>query len=283
MQKVKTFFHVFVNSLLPQANYYHKLLKTPFSFSIKYFFILVFFVNFIFTILFLVRLQNSGYLSLKDTVPASLEKYPSNLSITIENGRLHTNSDKPFFFWLDIGKTKRLVAVVDETATSDKIIAYNSLLLLTSEKLVVKKNAERIIEDIPYGNTNLKINKTYVENLRQDLIRMFSLGAVLVPIVLLALAPLLFILLYLIYFFIITLLVFIPFKFFSKKIRLSKSFQLSLHAVTLPVVIDYGLCLFKPEIAFYPVIYWVFLGLTVLFIFAGIYEAFLDPVTRTHH
>ncbi len=280
MQKVKTFFHIFINSLLPQANYYHKLIKTPFSFSRKYFLTLIFTANFLFVIFFLIRLQQSNYLSLKNTLPDSLEAYPKDLVITVENGMLRTNSERPYLYWLDVGKTKRLIAVVDETATSDEIQAYNSILLFTSTNAVVKNN--KSFKEITYGK-DLKIDRKYVDNLRTDLKNLLAMGSVVSLVFFIFIAPFVFALFYAVYFFVITLLAFFIFKMFARKVRLSKSFQLSLHATTLPVVIDYCLCLFKPEVARFPIIHLIFLILSFIFIFSGIFEAYLDPITRSHN
>ncbi len=280
MQKVKTFFHILSNSLLPQANYYHKLLKTPFSFSRKYFTFLVFVVNTVFAILLFVRLQSSGLMSLKDTVPASLQNYPDDLSVMIHGGMLHTNSDKPYFHWVDVGDSKRLVAVIDESADPEKIEEYDSVVLFTSQNAIVKQNGT--LGKIPYGNRDVIVDKGYVEGLRKNLQDISSMVSFFGPPVLLLIAPVVFLIFYAIYFLVVTVLVFIPFKLFVKKIRFFKSFQISLHAGSFPIIIDYALCLFKPQIAFAPMIHLVFFGLTVLFIFAGIYEAYLDPVTRSY-
>ena len=109
MQKVKTFFHAFSNSLLPQADYYHKLLKTPFSFSRKYFLSLIFIANLLFMVLLIVRLQSSGYLLLKDSLPQSLDQYPKSLSITVEDGTLRTNSEKD---WIQL--TSKINFMIEE-------------------------------------------------------------------------------------------------------------------------------------------------------------------------
>ncbi len=280
MQKVKTFFHVFLNSLLPQATYYHKLTKTSFSFSRKYFTSLVYTVNFIFVVLLIVRLQSMGLLSLKDRLSVALDQYPKELSITVEKGFLQTNYGRPYFFWLDVNRTKKLLAVIDESASPDKINEYKSIVLFTSRKIAIK--TDQGFKEISYGAKTIKIDKNYVQEFRNNGIRLLSTGLVLLFLVLILVAPLVFLLMYFVYFFVLSFVVFLFFNFFFRKVKLSKCFQLSLHAATIPVLIDYGLCFFRPEVARLPFIYVMFFILSFVFILSGIYEGYLDPITRTH-
>lgn len=280
MQKVKTFFHVFVNSLLPQAPYYHKLAKTPLYFSVRYFLTLVFTVNLVFSILFVGKLYNLGFFSLKDSVLQSLEQYPKELVITVRNGILQSTYGRPYFFWLDFNKQKRLLAVVDESASPNKISQYNSVVLLTAKQLVIK--TDKGIKEIPYGNKEIIIKNSNVEQIKNHGGRLFITLGLFLLLFFILIAPFIFSLMYAVYFHILSMFAVFFFKIFAKKVKLSKSFQVGLHAATIPVIIDYGLCLFKPEIAQTSLIYFVFFAVSFVFIFSGIYEAYLDPVTRVH-
>src|SRR3989338_711902 len=281
MQKVKTFFHIFINSLLPQAPYYHKLIKTSISFSIKYFTALIYIVNFIFSLLLIFRLNASGILPMKDAFLKTLDQYPKELSITVQNGTLQSNYGRPYFIWLDLNKKKRLLGVVDESASSSKIHQYDSSVLFTAKHIVFK--TDNGLKEIPYGDNKVSIDKADATQLRVRAAGLFSSGLIILLLFFILVAPLIFTLMYLLYFFVLSLLAYFFFKIFSRKIKLSKAFQISLHAVTIPILVDYGLCLFRPEIARLPLIYLVFFILSFVFVASGIFEAYLDPVTRTHH
>lgn len=281
MQKVKTFFHVFQNSLLPQASYYHKLVKIRFSFSFKYFVILICTVNLLFAVFVLVKLNVLGVFSIKNSLLTTLREYPKELSITVQNGVLRSNYNRPYFIWLTVDEKKRLLAVVDESATAEDGKVYTSPVLFTAKSLAIQSTGGTI--EVPYGNREIVINKSVVEKAVNKLSNLFSWGIPFLFIFFIAVVPLLFSLMYLLYFLIVSIIVFALFKLFLHKVRLKKTVQLSLHAGTTPILIDYSLCLLKPQVATSLFTHTVFFALALIFVFSAVYEGYLDPVTRTHH
>lgn len=279
MQKVKTFFHIFSNSLLPQAPYYHKLLRTKASYSLKYFLSLIYIVNLIFAVLVVARLNYAGFFDLKNSVLTSLSQYPKELTIMVRDGKMRSTYDRPYFFWTDIAGSKRLIAVVDETAAPSKVREYKALALFTRQSIVFPKGDG--VKEVPYGKKSITVNEVYVKDLLSRVTTVFAIALPLIFVISILIAPLFFFILYVLYLVLLSGVSYLFFHAIARKVQYGKTFQLALHAFTLPVIVDYGLCLFKPEIAGSFFIYIMFFILSLIFVLSGTYEAYLDPLTRT--
>ena len=125
MKKVKSFLNIFGRSLFPTDQYYKKILKTRLNISIKYFFFLLIFFNFIFSLSLLVRFSPKKILNTLNLFTLTLQKYPDDLIISIKDGSTFTNYNHPYFLWMDYQDKKKLLFVVDETASTEKIKIYN--------------------------------------------------------------------------------------------------------------------------------------------------------------
>lgn len=284
MRKVKTFFHVFLNSALPQAPYYRKLLKTNFSFSFKYFLFLVFAVNLIFVVGFFIRLNPQRLSYTKDAVLKSLKEYPDELVISLHDNVLSTNADKPYFVWIDVPKEQTLIAVVDETATPEEINQYQSFVLFTKNAIVFNKEKLQMQDDnvVPYESaTNLTLNKKGVamfEEMIPKLLPWLITGIVIFAIFI---VPLFLTLGYLLYLAIVSFFAFLVFKLFFKKHTYKKTLQLSLHAATIPFILEYGFMHLggpkNPQSGSQ-----MFLVLIAIFIFSALYAAYLEKLHRSN-
>lgn len=287
MQKVKAFFHIFTRSLLPQTEYYQKVLKTRLSFSFKYFFALVFFLNLLFILIICTKIDPIKIDSLLLNLNQSLSQYPDNLTISIKKGSLMTTYDRPYLLWMNEKTNKHLLAVVDETAADDKIRDYNSVLLITKKNLVVK-NYKDVTQPIILPLNNISdqvIDKTAMTNVSYYLGKMkqfFIPFFVTTIIILIILMPVFSFLLNLIYISLASLIVYLIYKLWGKKthvVTYGKTLKLAFHAITLPLTLDYGLTLFNLKSKPSPLL---FLFLVTIFIFAAVYEAYLDKNQSLH-
>jgi len=217
----------------------------------------------------------------------SLASFPNNLTISVKNGSLLTTLNHPYFLWIDFDNKKQLLAVVDETGDTPKINEYQSALLLTTKFFVVKDMMdERPLTVIPLSQIkDLTIDKNAVGEMRINLDQIAKLltllywGLVVVAIILF---PILSFLVNIIYLIAASLFIYIVYRiFFAKSIpkhhlSFKKTFQIGLHAITIPLIIDYGLTLFylrsKPTMFMY-------LFLIAVFVFAGLYEAYFDIIS----
>ncbi len=287
MKKVKAFFYVFFRSLLPQSAYYEDISKSKFLFSLKYFIVLLIVLNTLFISTVAIRLHPAKINRLLESLQSSLSQYPQNLSLTLHRGLLISSFNRPYFLWLDYDNKTNLLVVVDENASVDKIKDYNSSLLLTSKYLVIKnmrdENASTVIPLSRFSDQI--IDKTAVLGVQSNIQKADKVFPVLfwsVFVFLLIVLPTISFFLNLFYLIMASLLVIVVLKMFSKKYapyaRFGKTLQLSFHAITLPLTLDYGLTLLsiksKPSSL-------LFFFLTAVFVFAAVYEAYYSRVS--HH
>lgn len=280
MRKVKTFFHIFKNSLIPTSAYYKKLLKTNFGFSFKYFISLVSLLVIISLLAFAFKssMYKKNYSKLRASVISALDNYPADLLITVENGRLSTTYERPYILFLNYNSVPHPLLVVDERAEFEKIDQYKTTVLVTSKGVVVRDNQQLKIYRFRQDD-NFTINKTRVDSFKKATLGFFRLAPFFFLILLLlamVAGSVLLSFFKLVYFLIPSLLVFIVVKFFVKKVKYGKVFQISLHSTTLPILFEFLLPLFGFRFRF-P--FWFFI-LTVVFLATAVYEAYLHPPAR---
>lgn len=297
-QKVKTFFHVFTRSLIPNAQYYKKIAKTPFNFSFRYFFIFLLLLNLIFTYQLFQKYNLKKTRIFIDRLINELEKYPNNLIISIKNGYLKTNLNQPYFFWGGY-ENKRLWLVIDESDNKEEIIRfYNSYFLLNKKSLVFKPNfLNPYYKSFSFNSSKvIEINKNKVI-LLANFLRKINANLLLLYLLII---PLLFVFIMLsslfISFFYILIITFISFYFFKlffhRRIHFKKSFQLGLHAATFPLIVDYFVVIYDINQSLRPGLFFiknlnssflskliipfplVFVFILTIFIFGAIYETY---------
>jgi len=300
-QKVKTFFHVFSQSLFPQSDYYQKIPKASFGFSLKYFSSFIIILNLI-LIIFLTVKYNPGKINrFINSIIINLKTYPEELVINVRKGRLFTSYNRPYLFWNESDGKRNLLLVIDETALPSKINQYRSFLLLTSKEIVIRtdKQPNKIINILPltyFGNQtfNKKTSQKTVQSLTVFKNLLLLSYLIIVP-VLIILLPISSFLINFFYLSVISFIIYIIFKvYFHKRIHYKKTFQVALHAASLPLLLDYFLIIFKPSIQtnvplkpFIPSPL-AFTILLTVFVFAAVYEAYQDHQHQetnhsTHH
>ena len=278
MDKLKTFWHVFKHSLIPLDYYYHKLRTTPLSFSIKYFVALVFILVFVATTLKTAIFVSTYSPNDLSTLVTSVEEdFPDDMVMYINKmGRLSTNQDKPYILFSPMTDNPRPLVVVDPKADKDKIYEYESNILLTERKMIVR--ADSNVYQFNYQlNQPVRIDKADVMNISQnaqvvlDSYWVFIIGVVLAAFLI---APPLIIAANAITLGIASLVVFVILKLIAKrkKIPYTKILQVSLHTVTGPLVIQCLMFVFALTAA---LPFW-YLLLVYLFLAGGIFEAYFE-------
>jgi len=260
MKKIKD---IFLNSLIPSKEFYKTIPKKKFSYSILYFLSFIFLLNFAMFIIFIFKINTSF----------RIDKLPDNLIVNIENGFLSTNSNRPVLIWSTIGPSKRLIAVIDETATSEKIKQYNATVLFTSTNFVINHWKDKEIINLPYTKSDTKITKDMVINFKQTLINILPLILGFIAFYMLVLTPIFTIVFLLIFLSLMSLTSYFIFKLWTKKITLKKTFQISLHAVTLPIII-YSFLLILNNPLVNSINSLIFLLLSLGFVTISLYDAY---------
>lgn len=243
---VKGFFQNFKKSLLPQIPYYRTLLSVPMVQTLKYFIALIFFLNAIFFVILAVWANPVS--SLKN-IPEDLNTY-----------------DRPYFMWLDFDKRKILFLVADRFAVPSDIGKYNSYALLTSDSLVINQDKTGMNFQIPL-NQELASNFATVIGSSMPVILVFLIfGAFLIIPIISA-----------VYFLLIiaaaSLISYLIYNLIDKRHDHSKTFQLALHASTLPIMVFYFLNLVVPTTPNLPLTTFI---LILIFTLCALYEAYLD-------
>ncbi len=278
MFKFKTLWHVLKHSLFPLDYYYHKVRKTHFSFSFKYF------TSFIFIVVVTAALLKSAiFISMypQDKLRTLLTEietdYPKELVISINNnGRLSMNLEQPYILFSPIEKNPSPLLVVDPKAQKPKIYEYDSNLLLTERQMIFMIGDNVYEMNFSKGNP-LRIDSTDISTIANNaqvildsywlfiLIVLFT-GVVLAPpIIYVATLTMLFVA-SLVYYFLLKVL------FQKKNIEFRKIFQISLHTITAPLAIQCILFVLGIKVS---IDLW-YLLLVYVFLAGGIYEAYFE-------
>lgn len=289
MKKLKTFYNAFWKSSI-RPSFYKELIKTKFSFSLKYILFLFFLIALIKGVIF-----DIGAVYFIPQIPQFLDRvkteslsiYPKNLVINFNNGVLKTNVKEPYTIDLPplLGDIKSdnfiYLVTIDTKGAVENYPQYKSIFLITSNSIVVPDNQSGVstsgsfkvvpISEFVKDDQNVTINQKAYQNF---------LGTILPYLnYLRALAIVLVVLAILVWPFIgailgasgdMFLLVFGAFliwifaKIMRRKLSYGKIYQLSMYAITAPVVLAFVLSFLKINLGIiYSLVYLVFMGLVV--------------------
>ena len=277
MQKIFTFIHALQHSLVPLDNYYKKILKkTPLTFSVKYLFALLMITSFIISSVNISRLISSYPPQKLAKIIVGIEQnYPEDLIITInKNARLTTNYDRPYTMYVNLDGVPTPIFVVDPKAQPEKIASYGSPLLMTEQEMVI--TWEKRALPIPYEKgVTFIIDKAEITSITTNLMSFvdsYYLVIVVLFIVMFIGLTMFFFIGRIVYLAIISLIAFLIGIHFFKKLTVEKTYQISLHASTGPILLELIVIVFGLVV---PIPFWFFL-LTLVVVIAAIYEAYIE-------
>ncbi|MBI3396866.1 DUF1189 family protein [Candidatus Woesebacteria bacterium] len=285
MSKLKTFYRTLIKSLT-DFPYYEEIGKAKFLFSFKYLYFLLFLTSLTSGIVFAVRVAilipkvPNFITQVKDVAYRS---YPSELIVTIDNGKVKTNVKEPYFidFPEEFGrvgdfKTLHLVTI-DTKASVGDYLKYGSVVLVTEDSLVYpdSNNGSRSASTykvIPLsqgktGEQKVVIDKAgydkvvtnllpYLDYLRPLMWTGILLSLLVLPIVGASLS----IAGKMIYLLISSLILLLIVKIMKKAYSYSQIYRMSIHGLTLPILISFVLGIFSVSIPFlYTIVFLVFM------------------------
>ena len=289
MKKLSRFFKNIYRSIF-DLGFYQELLKTPFSFSLKYLYLLLYLTVFIGTIFFLPEV-----FKLKDQLPkftkavqqTSQNYFPQELVVSVKNGTLSTNVKEPYSLPLPTGLKDKdgqgldNLVVIDTKASPEDIKNYSTAVLITKKALVYPrdKNYEFFLFD--NIKQNITINKNTYEGLINRAIDFLNHLPQFLPLAIIALILIwpfigagLNLFAYLLVLFFYFLLPFLIAKLLRKNISFAKTYQLAIHCSTLIILANLLFSLLANisalkgiSTAFNRVEYWVFLIWTTFIIY----------------
>lgn len=231
-----------IKSSIYSPEFYQDILSFKFSYSLKYFLILVVLISVISTIIFAYGLVPKIY-SFFETFRANILKYyPSELIMYFENGKLRVNVPTPYF--LPWPKEVELappdienffVIDIENQFSLEKFKEYKTAILFTQKNLAYLKDGRIVIDEFN-PSLNLVIDHKLVSSLANkiDVLKNF-----IVPIAIFGLFFVFFILnlFKLIYLFLAALIIMLVLRILKIKLEYSKCYQIGLHAMTLPILI----------------------------------------------
>lgn len=286
MGKIKTFWQSLVRSTTKPA-YYGDILSAKFSFSVKYLAFLLFIISTIWALRFAF-----GLISIRPKIPYFVQKirsvitdiYPSDLVITVRNKKIVTNVKEPYFIDMpESGKELELggmhLMVIDTKGKIEDYKKYNSAILLTSESVVIPddQNSEvayrvyplsDLFRDVPDGAAlNKGVYQAFASQILPFIEKipsyLFIFGAVMIilwPFVgmVFGLSGRMF---YLVF---STAVLWVVAKIMKRGLSYTKIYQLSMHGLTLPILISTVISLFGRSVPFlFSVVFLIFMSVVL--------------------
>lgn len=285
MSKLKTFFRTLRKSLT-SFPYYKEILKAKFSFSFKYLYFLLYLINlvlgiwFAVAIVFLMPLVPNFLAQVKDV---AYKSYPSELVVTIDNGKVKTNVKEPYF--IDFPKEFRNVGglenfrlvTIDTKAQVGDYPKYNTVVLVTGDSVVYPDSSSgsratgtyKVVPLSQAGSAGQKmvIDKAGYDKVVTSLLPYLNyvkplmwVGVFLSIFLLPFLGASMAMIGKLVYLLITSLIVLLVIKIMKKTYSYSQIYRISMHGLTLPILISFVLGLFGINIQFlYTIVFTIFM------------------------
>ena len=245
------FFKTVQKSIYSREFYQDIIVEKSFSFSLKYFYLLI---TLLAIILFAFYSLTYGgtILSFVSNLPERLlNSYPDNLIITIKDGSAGTNVSEPYFIKipedLSAKEAKNLLTIDTKNSFSyERFIVYDTLFLLSKDTFVSIANKGEIrvipLAKIPDAKIDHALIASFIGKF-QPYIKIF--------LVLLALLTFLSLLVFysfnLLYLLLATVLIWGIAKMMNLPLGYKKSYQIGLHAATLPLILYTGMLIIAPS------------------------------------
>lgn len=253
MKKLSAFWYVFKRSLT-DPDYYNQLLKTSFTFSLKYLFALLFF-----TLLIRGLVLSLSMLSLLPQVPKYVGEaksivrnfYPSDLVITINNGTLRTNVDEPYTipFPKQMNISDMSFAVIDTKGSVEDYKKYKTVLYVTKNAVAYPDSNSDSNGYKVYPFSNIKkyliINHEVYLRLADKVIPYFNYApqaltvlALVILILLPSLGSVFYLLSMLFSLLLLTLLTYVMSRLVKKPLDYQTLYRMGMHGVTFSILFD---------------------------------------------
>ncbi len=278
MKKLSRFLQNVVKSC-SSWQFYQTILKTPFSFSLKYFLLLTFLISLVFsTQISLILITGSNFLTQKG-MQLVQKDFPAKVEFSLKNGQVTTNLPQPLIIPFsslsdqsissqEFGNKNNLIVIDTKTPfTIDKFQSFSTVFWITKANIVYEdpqKGTTNILplKDIPDFTVNKQTVTSFLDNSVLPFLHKL-LPFIVVAIYLFSFAANLWgTFLYVVF---LAFVVFLLTKVTKHNLSYTKSLQLTIHANTLPLLISTLLSLFFIHL---PMPFWhSLLALIILFYF----------------
>jgi len=239
VRKIRAFFYTFYKSIT-SIKYYKDVVDVPLSFSIKYFLVLAFLSTVIITVFVSATVTPKAEEFVGNTLAEIKRIYPDDLEIWVENNEWYINKEEPFVVQLPMsmrgaGIPTNLI-VFDKEGTIDDFKNWDTFVLLNRANALIKGDNKMEVlplDDLPEG----KITRDNFDDLIVDI---ESLTEYAPHTIVFFTALITFIenfLLRAAYLAIIGLFLLLYGVFTKANIKFSNLYQISIHTMTLPLLI----------------------------------------------
>lgn len=241
MHKVKAFPYVFFHSL-SSISYYKEILKTRFSFSIKYFLLLAALVSTISTLNLSIKITPIIRETTQNVLAQFRNIYPSDLVITSKNNEWAINKPQPVvlpfpIFKDDVADFPKNFIVFDKNGTVADVTAHDTLVLV-NEKNILVHNTRKLevypIKEIPDGQFTKQRLDQALDNL-EKLMELIEFIVVLFLALVIIFYNFIFRLIYLIF---VGAFIWVLGHIVESKYKLSQAYRIGIHTMTLPIVVQ---------------------------------------------
>lgn len=242
MKKIKAFTYVYTKSLTSLA-YYRDILKTSFSFSVKYYLFLALVASIITSLAYSVKIIPKTSKALGNVVNSARNTFPDDLVFTIKNGGWSINRPEPFIVPMpkfggegtDMGAPKNLVVfynngTIEDLNNLDTLIIFNKVNVLYKEGNTIRVMP---IKDLPDN----VINKAEFDKLVTGLASLFRLLPLLIVLLIFLVVLATNIIFRAIYFAWFSLLVWLASTIIGVKFGYTESVKVAVHSATLPLTL----------------------------------------------
>lgn len=235
-----------VKSSVYDPLYYSEILNMNFGGSLKYFFklsLLLALVGAVYLSFVSIPKVNSFISTFGDRV---VEAYPAELEVRLKDGLVSTNVVEPYIiplpkdeFNADYNKSNYENLIVIDTKSDlslDKFNAYNTVVLLTKNAVLTRDKGKITITELK-GTSDLTINRDKLVYWVGKVTPFVKKLPYIIPVLVFT-GLFLYFAFSLFYLLFVALLVFIMGKIRKLGLSYKKSYQISLHAITLPLILS---------------------------------------------
>lgn len=275
MRKIKAFIYILQNSLR-SINYYKEIVQENISFSLKYFAVLALIISVATTAAIAAPIAPKINTDINNFLDNTAKSFPQDLVITLKEGKLSLNREEPYLIPLENIFTdnsdeelqfKNLI-VVDPKGTVEDLNKYQTIILVNETNVITRAENGEIQSNTLQGIPDREFTQSNVAEIANSVKPITNLLIGLFIVVLFAGVLVYNFIFRLVYLVVPTLFFMIAGYFRGLKIKFAGYYQLAIHAMTLPLIVELILVLARFS---FPLPFWFFtlhilFGIIVVFV-----------------
>uniref|UniRef100_A0A7C4TL64 DUF1189 domain-containing protein n=1 Tax=candidate division WWE3 bacterium TaxID=2053526 RepID=A0A7C4TL64_UNCKA len=269
--QIKTFFHVFTKSM-GSLDYYGELLETPFKFSAKYFFTLLFLAATAVTSKEAVNIFRELEPNIKSTLKNTISLYPNDLVIDIKDGEATFSTQSPVLIKNpaynseDKEEIPENLILLDAEGKITDLKDKNALMVLNRKNLLIQE--QNSVGTYPLTNvTDTKIDKTMLQGGLESIKPFIKVIPYILTLILLTAMFGYYVFSKGFYLVTVSCVLWGFAILANERVKFSKLYQFAVHAMTLPIILEVviGFASDNPHLSILPSVLNIAIGVGGLF------------------